>query len=53
MKKYAVLQQIGSFSPDVKETFDELKDAEQYRDLMRKIHPNREFRVFCIVGEAL
>ena len=53
MKKYVVLQQIGSFKPDAKEFFDELEDAKQYVNLMRKIHPDWTYRVYGIIGEAL
>lgn len=53
MKNYVVLQQIGTFKPDVKESFDELEDAKQYATLMRKIHPDWEYRVYSRIGEAL
>ena len=53
MKKYVVLQQIGPFKPDAKEFFDELEDANQYVDLMRKVHPDWKYRVYSIIGEAI
>lgn len=53
MKNFVVLQQIGAFTPDVKECFDTLEDANQYAALMRKIHPNRTYSVYNRVGEAM
>lgn len=40
MKKYIVLQKIGSFSPDVKRTFDELDDARAFVALLKKSDTN-------------
>lgn len=40
MKKYIVLQKIGSFSPDVKRTFDELDDARAFVALLKKSDSN-------------
>ena len=53
MKEYVVLQQIGSFKPHVNEFFNELGDAEQYANLMRKAHPDWQYRVYSIIGVAL
>lgn len=46
MKKYAVLKQIGDFRPDVAEVFDTQEDANQYANLMNKVHPNWEYCVY-------
>lgn len=36
MKKFAVLKQLGDWSPRVLEMFDEREDAELYVSLMKK-----------------
>lgn len=52
MKKYVVLQQILSFSPDMKEGFDELEDAESYTAIMKKAHPDRKYKIYQTVMVA-
>lgn len=51
MKKYIVLQQIGKFSPDVKEQFTEKEDAIQYAKLVKKARWDRKYAVCEVVDE--
>lgn len=51
MKKYIVLQQIGKFSPDVKEQFTEKEDAIQYAKLVKKSHWDRKYAVCEVIEE--
>ena len=51
MKKYVVLQQIGKFSPDVKEQFTEKEDAIQYAKLVKKSHWDRKYAVCEVIEE--
>lgn len=46
MKKYAVLKSYKLFKADVVEEFDHLEDAQQYCDLMNKIHEDDNYAVF-------
>ena len=47
MKKYVVLKGYKTaFKPDVVEEFDHLEDAQQYCDLMNKIHEDNNYAVF-------
>jgi len=47
MKKYAVLKGYKvAFKPDVVEEFDHLEDAQQFCDLMNKIHEGGNYAVF-------
>lgn len=51
MKKYIVIQQIGSFSPDIKEMFTEKNDAAAYVKLLKKSHWDRKYAVCEVVEE--
>lgn len=46
MKKFIVVQQIGSLSPDFKEGFDTLTDAMSFCELMKKAHSDRKYEVY-------
>ena len=47
MKQYVVLKGYkAGFKPDVVEEFDHLEDAQQYCDLMNKIHEGDNYAVF-------
>lgn len=46
MKKYAVLKGYKLFKSDVVEEFDALEDAQQYCDLMNKVHKDNNYAVF-------
>lgn len=50
MKKYIVLQRIGSFNPDVMRTFDELDDARAFVALLKKSTSN--CRVAYFIAET-
>ena len=45
------MQQIGSFSPDIKETFAEKDDAVAYAKLVKKSHWNRTYTVCEVIEE--
>lgn len=49
--KVAVLQQIGTFKPDVKEMFEDEADAVQFAKLLKKNHPNHKYFVAEIKEE--
>ena len=52
MKKYVVLKGYkAAFRSDVVEEFDHLEDAQQYCDLMNKIHEGNNYAVFERHGE--
>lgn len=46
MKKYAVLKGYKMFKSDVVEEFDALEDAQQYCDLMNKVHKCNNYAAF-------
>lgn len=52
MKKFAVLEKIGSFKPEVVEDFDDVKDATSFANIMRRRYPKREYFV-CQLNEEL
>ena len=46
MKNYVVLKSYRLFKPDVVEEFDAPEDAQQYCDLMNKIHDGDSYAVY-------
>lgn len=46
MKQYVVLKGYKLFKSDVVEEFDELEDAQQYCDLMNKVHEGDNYAVY-------
>lgn len=46
MKKFAVLEEIGTFKPNVVEDFDDVEDASAYADIMRRRYAKRKYFVF-------
>lgn len=46
MEKYAVLKQIGSFTPSVAEVFNNVDDAIAYRDIMNRKHDGWTYEMF-------
>ena len=50
MEKFAVVYQIGMCTPNIDETFDNPDDAEQYKNIMQRKHPNRKYAVYQLMG---
>lgn len=51
MNKFAVLYQIGTFKPNVAETFNDVADAVAYANIMRRKYPDRKYCVFQLNEE--
>lgn len=50
MDKFAVVYQIGTCSPHIDETFDNVDDAAQYANIMRRKHPDWKYEVYQLMG---
>ena len=46
MDKFVVVKKIGSFSPDVVETFNDVSDATAYANIMRRKNDGKEYAVY-------
>ena len=51
MDKFAVLKKIGSFSPNVADTFDNVGDATAYANIMRRKNDGWEYSVYQLNEE--
>lgn len=51
MDKFAVIKKIGSFSPSVADTFNNISDAVAYTNIMRRKNDGWEYAVYQINEE--
>ena len=52
MPQFAVLRKIGTFSPSVEETFNNVADATAFANIMRRKNDGWEYAVYQL-NEAL